>query len=67
VTYFCSRGQAEGISAEFVEKASEVAACEGPLERLGKLLIVPLELEKSSLEFGQRFKVVRREEFALND
>ena len=31
------------------------------------MFIAALELEKTRFEFGQRFEVVGREEFALND
>jgi hypothetical protein len=58
----CPRG-----SSELGEQRGEIAACEGPLERLRRVDIVFLEAKKPLADGAERSEVIRREDFALDD
>ena len=49
------------------EKDVQVTAREGPLERLGGMLIAALECDQAAFECREICEVARREELALND
>jgi hypothetical protein len=65
VTY--SRRGLSGSTTEFGEQSGEIAAGEGPLERLCRVDVVVLEAKKPFADGAERSEVVRREDLALDD
>ena len=55
------------VGPQLDEKDVQVTAREGPLERLGGLLIAALECNQAAFECREICEVARREELALND
>jgi hypothetical protein len=55
------------MSAEFDEKAIEVAASIGPFEGFGRLFVAQLEFKECRFEFIERNEIAGGEQFALDD
>ena len=65
MTYSCRRPR--GSTTEFGEQRGEIAAREGPLERLRRVDVVFLEAKKPLTDRAERTEVIRREDLALDD
>src|SRR5206468_2090341 len=65
MTYSCRRPR--GSTTEFGEQRGEIAAREGPLERLRRVDVVFLEAKKPLTDSTERTEVIRREDLALDD
>src|SRR5438552_3085665 len=65
VTYSCRRPR--GSTTELGEQSGEIAAREGPLERLRRVDVVFLETKEPLADGAERGKVIRREDLALDD
>src|SRR5438552_9846245 len=52
---------------EFCEEAGEISAREGPLEELGRVDVTVLKAAQAILDGRERWEVVGREDFALDD
>src|SRR5437660_4514592 len=65
MTYSCRRPR--GSTTEFGEQRGEIAAREGPLERLRRVDVVFLEAKKPLTDRTERTEVIRREDLALDD
>jgi len=52
---------------EFCEEAGEISAREGPLEGLGRVDVTVLKAAQAILDGRERWEVVGREDFALDD
>src|SRR2546425_12295251 len=55
------------LGSELGQERSKILAGEGPLERGRRSFVVILEAEQAVLDLGQRGKVVRRQDLALDD
>src|SRR5436190_14027253 len=65
MTYSCRRPR--GSTTEFGEQRGEIAAREGPPERLRRVDVVFLEAKKPLTDRTERTEVIRREDLALDD
>src|SRR5919109_2070538 len=65
VTYSCRRPH--GSTPELGEQRDEIAAREGPLERLRRVDVVLLEAKEPLPNGPERGEVIRREDLALDD
>src|SRR5205809_875194 len=65
MTYSCRRPR--GSTTEFGEQRGEIAAREGPPERLRRVDVVFLEAKKPLTDRAERTEVIRREDLALDD